>query len=271
MGWVILAVVWLACGVVAAGCVYASLQREFPTLAERDRNSDRSFAALFLVFGPLGLSGLGLAAASGPSAFKFGWLWPWPLPKFRLEPPAEQVMEMPEGVIERPLSERIQSPIGAHPLTEHDKFTLRPNWDEAPEWAMWAAQDGKGCYWFRLKPMTLKEVEPDYGLDEWARALDPREGQEWEYFSREKGALPNWRLAIEQRPRLTTLTQEQFDERARHLKGWSAAVSTPVHYDTGAAARARLEAIEKAALRYVKRPDSQRNFERLAKALGVEL
>lgn len=51
----VLAVVWLVCGVLAYGFMLAFLQREFPRLAKRDYKCDRRFAMIDFCLGPIGL------------------------------------------------------------------------------------------------------------------------------------------------------------------------------------------------------------------------
>lgn len=75
MGLIILfAAVWLACGVIAAGVMFASWQRRYPMLRADEFNADRWFAIFCILTGPFAL----FASCIMPfPTFSCGWLWPW--------------------------------------------------------------------------------------------------------------------------------------------------------------------------------------------------
>lgn len=78
----VLIVIWLWCGYLAAGYVFAYFQREFPTIASQKRSADLATSLLGFVFGPISL------AAAHPEFVKHGRLYPWQvsLSKGRLTP-----------------------------------------------------------------------------------------------------------------------------------------------------------------------------------------
>ncbi len=55
MIFVIIATLWIACGVLTYGLMLAYQQREFPLIAATDYVSDVLFAVLFGALGPFGL------------------------------------------------------------------------------------------------------------------------------------------------------------------------------------------------------------------------
>ena len=71
-----------------------------------------------------------------------------------------------------------------------------PDWDEAPEWAMWWAQDAtEDCNWFEQKPF------PD--LAEWVMAKGSWEEDGWNCVFDKCVSLPlgiDWRTTLRKRP-----------------------------------------------------------------------
>ncbi len=52
---IIIALVWLLCGVISYGRTYAHFQGEYPGIAEKYRNRDRRVALRVATTGPIGL------------------------------------------------------------------------------------------------------------------------------------------------------------------------------------------------------------------------
>lgn len=52
---IILAVCWIACGIIDYGLSVAFYQRSWPELAHEDRIKDRTGAAFYALFGPVAL------------------------------------------------------------------------------------------------------------------------------------------------------------------------------------------------------------------------
>ena len=70
------AAIWLVCGVIHYGATLAYFQREFPTLAEEEHETDRADAMWTSCFGPFGLLALlcfWLMNKKRP--FKHGFMW----------------------------------------------------------------------------------------------------------------------------------------------------------------------------------------------------
>lgn len=147
-----------------------------------------------------------------------------------------------------------------------DAFTLRSNWDEAPEWAMCRIQQPWGSVMYYERQPVL--------------------GMQWHYeggryhFDGCGPANPNWKQAIEQRPAkvgyyepLPVPTPEEVQRVADHTWRLAEAISTE-RDDNDLIPRARhrqLIAIESAAEKYVKNYRSTDNFEKLAEAVRVKL
>ena len=72
---VIVAIVWLGSGFLSAGFWYATLQRTWPILADRDRDTDAFVAWFGVLFGPFGL-----LSTMMMRAWRFGWLLPGTVP-----------------------------------------------------------------------------------------------------------------------------------------------------------------------------------------------
>lgn len=68
--WVLLllAGLWIACGVAAYGMAFAYFQRKWPRFAERDESIDRLVATVTSLAGPIGL-----AIVLGFAGFRYGW------------------------------------------------------------------------------------------------------------------------------------------------------------------------------------------------------
>lgn len=65
----------------------------------------------------------------------------------------------------------------------------KPEWKDAPEWAMWLAQDGDGFWcWFQKKPYLPE------GLRDWLW----NNGTEYEIAGLDKAG--EWRKSLERRP-----------------------------------------------------------------------
>jgi hypothetical protein len=65
----IVLVIWLICGVIAYGGLFACLQNKYPSQADDDYRGDMSYAIFPSLFGPLGL----ITAALSTGFFKYGF------------------------------------------------------------------------------------------------------------------------------------------------------------------------------------------------------
>jgi hypothetical protein len=73
---------------------------------------------------------------------------------------------------------------------------MKPNWENAPEWAQWLAQDADGQWcWFRHKP--LKESEPAMWNNN--LSLSVKGQPQWQRASKQSSSV-NWRRTLEERP-----------------------------------------------------------------------
>lgn len=63
---------WCGCGIISAGIYYADFQREYPTIANRCRESDTNNAFLFAFGGPCSL----VVGLVGSNFMRHGWLLP---------------------------------------------------------------------------------------------------------------------------------------------------------------------------------------------------
>jgi hypothetical protein len=61
--------IWLICGVIAYGGLFACLQNKYSSLADDDYRGDMSYAIVPSLFGPFGL----LAVALSTGFFKYGF------------------------------------------------------------------------------------------------------------------------------------------------------------------------------------------------------
>lgn len=70
----------------------------------------------------------------------------------------------------------------------------KPDWEDAPDWAMWLAQDADGSWaWYQRKPVQLRG---DHGGGLW----DIRQYlHEWLGAGRDK-PNPEWKATLERRP-----------------------------------------------------------------------
>jgi hypothetical protein len=62
---------WVGCGVLNAGWIFAHYQRKFPEIAEKMLSADFSFARTMFLAGPAGTLAAFLAGQN-----TYGWLWP---------------------------------------------------------------------------------------------------------------------------------------------------------------------------------------------------
>jgi hypothetical protein len=62
---------WLLCGVLTYGGLFAHLQTKYPALAEDEYRGDRRYALLPSLFGPLGLLTVALATRGFKDGLKF--------------------------------------------------------------------------------------------------------------------------------------------------------------------------------------------------------
>lgn len=74
-------------------------------------------------------------------------------------------------------------------------MTFKPEWKDAPEWAMWLAQDEVGLHgidhywvWFEREPETFSNGWADYSLD-----------GRW-HETRNVATVANWKKTLEPRP-----------------------------------------------------------------------
>lgn len=68
--------VWLVCGFLAYGAIFAHCQREYPTLAKHDESEDRRFALLVALLGPFGIFATAVATAVETGRpFRHGFRW----------------------------------------------------------------------------------------------------------------------------------------------------------------------------------------------------
>ena len=67
------AVVWIFAGVVNYGATLAYFQRKYAPIAKWKFNSDRHFALLFALGGPISL----LVVWYGSERFKYGFMFQW--------------------------------------------------------------------------------------------------------------------------------------------------------------------------------------------------
>jgi hypothetical protein len=70
MTWILL-FVWLACGIVNYGLMFAYFQRKFPSIADEQYWSDVTFATTAVVTGPICL----LASLVVCEPFRYGFKW----------------------------------------------------------------------------------------------------------------------------------------------------------------------------------------------------
>jgi len=69
---------------------------------------------------------------------------------------------------------------------------MKPDWEDAPEWAQWWAQDEDGsCAWFELKP------EPNLRMEIWRPKSGKHEGDGW---MEPRGFFNEWLDTLEKRP-----------------------------------------------------------------------
>jgi hypothetical protein len=77
---------------------------------------------------------------------------------------------------------------------------MKPNWNDAPDWANWLAQDECGeWYWY--------EQCPTNGSFEWISAEESE-------LAADGPETPNWRVTLEQRPR-KDIASEQYEKLLR--------------------------------------------------------
>lgn len=80
MGWLILIVLlWIGCGILEAGFMFAYLQKQYPLIAKIDYCEDKDFALSIILFGPFGLLVDVLDHVfrlHRTSPFAHGWMWP---------------------------------------------------------------------------------------------------------------------------------------------------------------------------------------------------
>jgi hypothetical protein len=62
---------WLMCGVLTYGGLFAHLQKKYPALANNDYRGDRSHSLVSALFGPFGLLTVALATRFFKNGFKF--------------------------------------------------------------------------------------------------------------------------------------------------------------------------------------------------------
>jgi hypothetical protein len=67
----IVVAMWLLCGVLTYGGLFAHLQYKYPSLAEDDYRGDRSYSLVSAFFGPFGLITVALATRFFKDGFKF--------------------------------------------------------------------------------------------------------------------------------------------------------------------------------------------------------
>jgi hypothetical protein len=68
----ILIILWILCGIVAAGIHYAYFQRRFPSLANEMRERDILHAYSWAIYGPVGL----IVSLCLSERLRYGWCWP---------------------------------------------------------------------------------------------------------------------------------------------------------------------------------------------------
>lgn len=69
---------------------------------------------------------------------------------------------------------------------------MKPNWDDAPDWAKWLAMDSCGTwYWHQNKPV-LRQGPHEGGRDYW----EPKRCSEIAM----EPEVPNWQNTLERRP-----------------------------------------------------------------------
>ena len=62
---------WLLCGVITYGGLFAHLQKKYPAQAEDEYRGDRSYSIVPSLFGPFGLLAVALATRCFKDGFKF--------------------------------------------------------------------------------------------------------------------------------------------------------------------------------------------------------
>lgn len=67
---ILIVLFWVVCGFFAYGKTFAYFQRKYPLIAAMDEESDRAFALLMAITGPVGLIVALLKSEHG-----MGWRW----------------------------------------------------------------------------------------------------------------------------------------------------------------------------------------------------
>jgi len=67
----IVVTLWLLCGVLTYGGLFAHLQTKYPALAEDEYRGDRRYAIVSSLFGPFGLLTIALATRCFKDGLKF--------------------------------------------------------------------------------------------------------------------------------------------------------------------------------------------------------
>lgn len=62
---------WLICGVLAYGGLFAQFQNMYPSLRDADYRGDRNYSIFSALFGPVGLIVVALATRCFKAGFKF--------------------------------------------------------------------------------------------------------------------------------------------------------------------------------------------------------
>jgi len=72
------------------------------------------------------------------------------------------------------------------------KIELKPNWDNAPEWAKYWAMDSDGeCFWYEIHPTTNN-------VDEWIeRSIEGKTEKDWR-------VCKSWQDTLQERPLILT-------------------------------------------------------------------
>lgn len=65
---------------------------------------------------------------------------------------------------------------------------MKPNWENAPEWAKWLAMDSRGDWWWYAE-------EPQVGLCQWRHPW-----LSWVKEAGNLGAEKHWKETLERRP-----------------------------------------------------------------------
>lgn len=69
----IICLLWITCGIIAAGWEFAYLQGEYPNIAEMQYEEDRQWALTTVI--PFGI--IGLIVAIHSASYKYGWKNPF--------------------------------------------------------------------------------------------------------------------------------------------------------------------------------------------------